>query len=234
MASIFYPHTVILLVIPVEEYTLWGSCSFSTYRIVQNLLDKFNETHYKKERAVWKSCGTNCTGGGVGPRAGLDGCSEEKISCPHRGLNPELFSLHRIAIPTTLARPHDILAKGYQIRYRDLEHHAAQCFIGKRTGCVRSVVRVPCWGCYILVTWDLHPTYLEKLEMFPYSPTVNFFIAGAACSFSGNISPRYKVGFGDCVLCPCLWTKYSPHHHPVLSSGLSSRSPCKRTWWPRG
>jgi hypothetical protein len=54
-----------------------------------------------------KSCGSNCRGtrGGVGPRAGLDGCSEEKVSCPHRGLNPEPYSLHRITILTTLARP---------------------------------------------------------------------------------------------------------------------------------
>ena len=39
---------------------------------------------------------TNCTRGGVCPRAGLDGCSEEKVSCPHQGLNPEPSSLHRI------------------------------------------------------------------------------------------------------------------------------------------
>jgi hypothetical protein len=76
----------------------------------------------------------------VGPRAGLDGSSEEKVSCPHRGLNPEASSLHRITMPTILARPPDIPAKGSQIRYRDLEHRAAHCFIGKRIGCVLFVV----------------------------------------------------------------------------------------------
>jgi hypothetical protein len=33
--------------------------------------------------------GTYCTGGWVGPRASLDRCGEEKISCQHRGSNPE-------------------------------------------------------------------------------------------------------------------------------------------------
>jgi len=87
-----------------------------------------------------KSCSTNCTGDGVGPRAGLDGCSEEKVSRWHRGLNPEPSSLHRITIPTTLARPPDNPTEGSQIRCRDLEHCAAQCFTGKWIGCVRSVV----------------------------------------------------------------------------------------------
>jgi hypothetical protein len=32
----------------------------------------------------WKFPGTHCIGGCVGPRAGLDGCEEEKISCLHR------------------------------------------------------------------------------------------------------------------------------------------------------
>ena len=76
----------------------------------------------------------------MGSRAGLDGCSEEKVSCSHRGLNPEPSSLHRITTPTTLARPPDIPTKGSQIRYSDLEHCAAQCFIGKWIRCVRSVV----------------------------------------------------------------------------------------------
>ena len=32
-----------------------------------------------------KSPGTQCTGGRVGPRTGLDGCGQEEISFPHRG-----------------------------------------------------------------------------------------------------------------------------------------------------
>jgi hypothetical protein len=28
-------------------------------------------------------------GGWVGPRAGMEGCGEEEVSCPDRGLNPE-------------------------------------------------------------------------------------------------------------------------------------------------
>jgi hypothetical protein len=35
-----------------------------------------------------KSPGTHLTGGGMDSRSGLDGCGEDKITCTHRGSNP--------------------------------------------------------------------------------------------------------------------------------------------------
>jgi len=42
----------------------------------------------------------------VGHRAGLDGCGEDKIPCPHAGSEPGSSSPWRVAIPTELSRPH--------------------------------------------------------------------------------------------------------------------------------
>jgi hypothetical protein len=36
-----------------------------------------------------RTSGTHCTGGWVGPRAGLDTEAREKILCPCRGSNPD-------------------------------------------------------------------------------------------------------------------------------------------------
>ena len=52
---------------------------------------------YPRERP-----GTNCTGGWVGPRAGLDGCGKSR---PHRQSIPGRSSLCRVAIPAELSRP---------------------------------------------------------------------------------------------------------------------------------
>jgi len=46
--------------------------------------------------------GTHCTGGWVGPRAGLDRCGK---SCPHRDSIPGPSSPWRVATPTTLFQP---------------------------------------------------------------------------------------------------------------------------------
>ena len=52
---------------------------------------------YPRERP-----GTCCTGGWVGPRAGLDGCGKSR---PHRDSIPGPSSPWRVAIPTVLSRP---------------------------------------------------------------------------------------------------------------------------------
>ena len=49
-----------------------------------------------------KSPGTYCTGGWVGPRAGLDGYREEKIFCPYRGSNPVASRYTNYVITTPL------------------------------------------------------------------------------------------------------------------------------------
>jgi hypothetical protein len=46
--------------------------------------------------------GTHCTGGWVGPRAGLDRCGK---SCPHQNSIPGPSSTYPVAIPTELSRP---------------------------------------------------------------------------------------------------------------------------------
>jgi hypothetical protein len=48
---------------------------------------------YPRERP-----GTNCIGGCVGPKVGLDGCEKSR---PHRYSNPGPSSPQRLAIPTT-------------------------------------------------------------------------------------------------------------------------------------
>jgi hypothetical protein len=52
---------------------------------------------YPRERA-----GTHCTGGWVGPRAGLDVCEKSR---PHRDSIPGLSSPYSVAIPTELSWP---------------------------------------------------------------------------------------------------------------------------------
>ena len=46
--------------------------------------------------------GTHCTGGWVGPMAGLDRCGKTR---PHRDSIPGPFSPYPVAIPTELSRP---------------------------------------------------------------------------------------------------------------------------------
>ena len=48
----------------------------------------------------WERPGTHCTGGWVGPRAGLDGCGKSRL---HRNSIPRPSS--RVDIPTELSRP---------------------------------------------------------------------------------------------------------------------------------
>ena len=49
---------------------------------------------------------THCVGGWVGPRAGLDRCGVDKITCFHRDSTPEQSNLWRVAvtIPTEQSR----------------------------------------------------------------------------------------------------------------------------------
>jgi hypothetical protein len=49
-----------------------------------------------------KRPGTHCTGGWVGPRAGLEGCGKPR---PHRDSITGPSSLKRVAIPNELSRP---------------------------------------------------------------------------------------------------------------------------------
>jgi len=46
--------------------------------------------------------GTNCTGGWVGPRAGLDGCGKSR---PYRDSIPDRPARSSVAIPTELPGP---------------------------------------------------------------------------------------------------------------------------------
>ena len=61
--------------------------------------------------------GTHCTGGWVGPRAGLDG---RKISSP-QGFDPGPSSPQSVAIPTELpgSQTHKITLRKYQHSYQD-------------------------------------------------------------------------------------------------------------------
>jgi len=52
---------------------------------------------YPRERP-----GTHCTGGWVGPRAGLDKCGKSR---PPPGLGPGPSNPYRVAVPTELLRP---------------------------------------------------------------------------------------------------------------------------------
>ena len=56
------------------------------------------ERHSPATLSSGKGTGTNCTGGEVGARTGLDACKEEKIACPQPRLEPGTFhplpSLH--------------------------------------------------------------------------------------------------------------------------------------------
>ena len=60
--------------------------------------------------------GTQCTGGRVDTRAGLDGCGK---SFPHRDSIPQISSALRVAVPTVLLRPtwdvrvHSYVTAGY-------------------------------------------------------------------------------------------------------------------------
>ena len=52
--------------------------------------------------------GTQCTGGWVGPRAGLVGQGKQNISIPNQCSNPGPSSPQRVAILTTLSRPQSV------------------------------------------------------------------------------------------------------------------------------
>jgi hypothetical protein len=46
------------------RYTLWGSSSFSVYRVVQNVLDKFNERLQKHAKPQWRETSDSVRGNG--------------------------------------------------------------------------------------------------------------------------------------------------------------------------
>jgi hypothetical protein len=48
-----------------------------------------NQCNVQVAFATCKSTGTNCIGYRVDPGAGLVGCRDKKIPCPHGDLNPE-------------------------------------------------------------------------------------------------------------------------------------------------
>ena len=58
-----------------------------------------------------KKPGIHCTGGWVGPKAGLDGCGKSR---PHRDSNPGPFGPQRVAIPTELSLP--VKFTGYDVK----------------------------------------------------------------------------------------------------------------------
>ena len=65
-----------------------------------------------------KSVNTHCTGGWVGPRANIEWCEEEQLSCPTRGSNPEQSSLWRVVIQTMLPWP--LYSSAYNIIHMEL------------------------------------------------------------------------------------------------------------------
>ena len=54
-----------------------------------------------------KGADIHCTGGWVGPRAGVNGC-KENISYPYRHSNPRPSSPQRVVIPTAISRPSSV------------------------------------------------------------------------------------------------------------------------------
>jgi hypothetical protein len=70
---------------------LWGERRYSSYSF-STTLDGGESSASRPGRAFSpgeRTPGTHCTGGWVGPRAGLDTEARGKILCPRRGSNPD-------------------------------------------------------------------------------------------------------------------------------------------------
>jgi hypothetical protein len=76
-------------------YTPWrrlGEEEYSSYSFTTSALDGGEWSASRPGRAFTpgeRTPGTRCTGGWVGPRAGLDTEARGKILCPRRGSNPD-------------------------------------------------------------------------------------------------------------------------------------------------
>jgi hypothetical protein len=79
-----------------SRYTPWrrlGERKYSSYSFSTSALDGGEWSASRPGRAFppgERTPGTHCTGGWVGPRAGLDTEARGKILCPRRGSNPDL------------------------------------------------------------------------------------------------------------------------------------------------
>jgi hypothetical protein len=78
-----------------SSYTPWrslGERRYSSYSFLTSALDGGEWSASRPGRAITpgeRTPGTHCTGGWVGPRAGLDTEATGKILCPCRGSNPD-------------------------------------------------------------------------------------------------------------------------------------------------
>jgi hypothetical protein len=69
----------------------WGEMRYSSYSFSTSALDEGEWSASRPGRAFTpgeRTPGIHCTGGWVGPRAGLDTEDRGKIVCPRRGSNP--------------------------------------------------------------------------------------------------------------------------------------------------
>jgi hypothetical protein len=69
-----------------------GERRYSSYSFSTSALDGGEWSASRPDRAFTpgeRTPCTHCTGGWVGPRAGLDTEARGKIVCPHRGSNPD-------------------------------------------------------------------------------------------------------------------------------------------------
>jgi hypothetical protein len=73
----------------------WGERSYSSYSFLTSALDwgEWSASHPAALCPGERTPGIHCTGGWVGPRAGLDTDARGKILCPCRGSN-----LHRLVV----------------------------------------------------------------------------------------------------------------------------------------
>jgi hypothetical protein len=77
--------------VPLHHGGAWGERSYSSYSFTTSALDGGEWSASRPGRAITpgeRTPGTRCTGGWVGPRAGLDTEDKGKILCPCRGSNP--------------------------------------------------------------------------------------------------------------------------------------------------
>jgi hypothetical protein len=85
------------------------------FQATLNFLDRFSKKaqtpsfmkrHAPAALPQRKRSGTHCIGGWVGPRAGMDRCGKRR---PHRDSIPGPSSPYRVAMPTELSRPTQML-----------------------------------------------------------------------------------------------------------------------------
>jgi hypothetical protein len=69
----------------------WGERRYSSYSFTTSVLDGVSGQRHAPPRFTpgERTHGIHCTGGWVGPRAGLDSEARGKILCPRRGSNPD-------------------------------------------------------------------------------------------------------------------------------------------------